>query len=446
MLVRFSIENFRSFYGKQIFSMAAGNTTRFKNHLISFNDNKILKGSVFFGANASGKSNLIKAIDFGKKVVLNGIKPSLIFGNNFRVDENALKKPGVFQYDFISNNHIYSYGFAISYEKNIFLEEWLYLCDNNKEKLVFSRTLGQEIYTELDFKQSENSQRFNIYANDVNDNKSFISEIIEHKLNDIPEFSPFFDTYKWFSLLFIIFPQSRYTNLRRFMANSGLASFENLLHYFDTGIEEITSKESSVDKALSFLPEELKTEIIHDVNEAFDKPQYGTRTAVEITIRDQHFNFIKKASGEIFVSQLRMNHGNKNDLFELKDESDGTRRLFDLIPIFQKGLGNAVIIVDELDRSFHTKLTEEFIRMFYEKTQRKSSQLIVTTHDSNLINLDLFRKDEIWFVQRERDHSSFIYSLNKFKDLVDTSVEKDYLLGRYGSLPIFNDVIEESDE
>lgn len=142
-----------------------------------------------------------------------------------------------------------------------------------------------------------------------------------------------------------------------------------------------------------------------------------------------------------------MNHGNPTDLFELDDESDGTRRLFDLIPLYQKGKENYVIFVDELDRSFHTKLTIEFLQKFFEKTEGLTSQLIVTLHDSNVMNLNIFRQDEIWFVERKGDHSSEIYSLNKFKERFDHSVAKDYLLGRYGSIPIFGtDGIDEEAE
>ena len=96
-----------------------------------------------------------------------------------------------------------------------------------------------------------------------------------------------------------------------------------------------------------------------------------------------------------------------------------------------------MILVDELDRSFHSKLTIEFIQKFFEKTQGANTQLIVTLHDSNVLNLNLLRQDEIWFVERSAEHSSELYSLNKFKERFDHSVAKDYLLGRYGAVPNF---------
>ena len=114
--------------------------------------------------------------------------------------------------------------------------------------------------------------------------------------------------------------------------------------------------------------------------------------------------------------------------------------MFDLIPLFQKLLLNAVVLIDEVDRSLHTKAVQEFINYFYSLTEQNASQLIVTTHDSNIMNLDFVRQDEVWFIERQKDHSSKLYSLNKFMARFDKKVEKDYLLGRYGAIPIFRQV------
>ena len=135
---------------------------------------------------------------------------------------------------------------------------------------------------------------------------------------------------------------------------------------------------------------------------------------------------------------MLLNHGNPDDLFEYSDESDGTQRLFDLIPIFFAQ--NRVILIDEIDRSLHTNLTRKFIEFFFSAANDNSSQLIATTHDSNLLDLDLLRQDEIWFVERKKDHSSCIYSLNKFKERFDKKIEKEYLIGRYGAIPILDNL------
>ncbi len=218
-----------------------------------------------------------------------------------------------------------------------------------------------------------------------------------------------------------------------------------LLNYFDTGIDSVSGKEKSMDETLGFLPEELRKDVTNDVQEAFANNENSKEVfSVEITIAGKRFSFFKNKKGEITAAQLVMDHGNPNDLFELIDESDGTRRLFDLIPLYKKGKQNCTILVDELDRSFHSKLTIEFIQKFFEKTEGEETQLIVTLHDSNVMNLNFLRQDEIWFVERREDHSSEIYSLNKFKERFDHSVAKDYLLGRYGAIPNFG--IEPWDE
>ena len=437
MLIRFSVENYRSFNERQIFSMAAGKHTRHKEQLVVVNGKRLLKAGVIFGANASGKSNLIKAVNFGKNIALNGVKKSITSNRHFRIDPDGINRPGIFQYDFISNGHIYSYGFAISYIKNIFLAEWLYLCDDNKEVCIFDRKVGKEVCSELNFTNEENAQRFHIYADDVTDNMSFLSEISSHKLKDIPEFSAFFDTLQWFKSLIIIFPQTKYRGIERFIKSDTNDSLGRLLNYFDTGIEEVFATIKPVEEVLSFLPETIKNKVISELQDGFEEDVRRATATAEVTISGKRFSFTKREDGTIVGSQLTMNHGNLADLFELDDESDGTRRLFDLIPLYQKGKQNYIILVDELDRSFHTKLTIEFLQKFFEKTEGLKSQLIVTVHDSNVMNLNIFRQDEIWFVERKKDHSSELYTLNKFKERFDHLVAKDYLLGRYGSIPNF---------
>lgn len=135
-------------------------------------------------------------------------------------------------------------------------------------------------------------------------------------------------------------------------------------------------------------------------------------------------------------------------MFDYTDESDGTKRLFDLIPLFYENRKVSVTLIDEIDRSLHTNLTRKFLELFYRTDEKKDCQLIATTHDSNLLDLDLLRKDEIWFVERQNDHNSKVFSLNKFKERFDKKKYKEYLIGRYGAIPIFDDkfVLEKINE
>lgn len=191
MLVRFSVENYRSFNKRQVFSMAAGKHTRHKEQIVSVNGKRLLKAGVLFGANAAGKSNLIKAINFGRNVALNEINSGRIVNRNFRIDSKSLQRPGVFQYDIWSNGHFYSYGFAISYLEAKFVSEWLYIIDGEKEKVVFERNEKGKVTTDIKFSNNENRQRFEIYSEDVSDEKSFLSEIVSHRLSEMEDFIPF---------------------------------------------------------------------------------------------------------------------------------------------------------------------------------------------------------------------------------------------------------------
>ena len=438
MLIRFSVENFLSFNQRQVFSMAAGKHTRHKEQLVVVDGKRLLKAGILFGANAAGKSNLIKAISFGRNIVLGGVSGGKLVNRNFRIDSMSINRPGVFQYDFYKNGHFYSYGFVVSYLQSKIVAEWLYLVDGDREISIFERNEDGTIDTDRRFSNVENKQRFSIYSEDVKDDTTFLTEIVSHKLEDIAEFAPFFDTKDWFESIVIIFPQTKFGDYRNLIMNDTLDSMGKLLAYFDTGIVALSGEEKTMDEVLAFLPEELKNQVIHDIQETFEKADNPQKLkSVEITIMGKRISFSKNNDGIIVGTQLMMNHGNKDDLFELLDESDGTRRLFDLIPLYQKANQNYIIIVDELDRSFHTKLTTEFIKKFFEKTEGAFTQLIVTLHDSNIMNLNLLRQDEIWFVERREDHSSELYSLNKFKERFDRSVAKDYLLGRYGAVPNF---------
>ncbi len=437
MLIRFSVENYRSFNTRQIFSMAAGKQSRIKEHIVNAAGKRILKGSFLFGANASGKSNLIKAINFGKNIVFSGVNAGKTVNRNFRVDSGSINRPAVFQYDIYKNGHFYSYGFSISYLTSKIVSEWLYLIDNDREIAIFERDESGKIGTELKFVDDEVKKRFDIYSEDVEEDKTFLVKMANHKLRDLVELSPYFDVVDWFKKLVIIFPQTKFDDLNQFLTDDSLETVGKLLKHFDTGIESLAGDRKPIEDTLSFLPDSLKNKIIEDVRNTFSEEDASKIQAIEISIAGRRVSCCCDAEGKITAAQLMMNHGNDRDLFDIADESDGTRRLFDLIPLYKKGEQDCVVIVDELDRSFHTKLTIEYIQKFYDRTKGTNAQLIATLHDINIMNLNLLRQDEIWFVERKDDHSTELFSLNKFKERFDRSVAKEYLLGRYGALPDF---------
>lgn len=194
------------------------------------------------------------------------------------------------------------------------------------------------------------------------------------------------------------------------------------INRFKPTLEEINERDFSYD--------EIK-EILMDINNVIKNNDLGK----------EFYNWLINPLDKVNIvyNKLLLNHGNSDDMFDYTDESDGTKRLFDLIPIFYENGRGSLILIDEIDRSLHTNLTRKFLELFFKIVEDRECQLIATTHDSNLLDLELLRQDEIWFVERQPDHSSKVFSLNKFKERFDKKIDKEYLLGRYGAIPVFDD-------
>ena len=456
MLVGFSVSNYKSFKETQSISLVASKITRHKKHVVERGNRRILKSSLIFGANASGKSNLVKAIRFSREIILKGLDNVNLSKTHFRIENEMYRQPGVFEYRIIVDNLEYSYGLAISYAERVILGEWLLRIDENgRELYLFNREFENNISyaeTELDNQNEVAINKMNFYLESFGVN---ISEAYKKKtiLNDIAlrandtdgVFYEIKKVYDWFESMIILFPSSKYNKLGEVAAVDAKQNiFSLLMKYFDTGIESVTGaiKQMDFDKILDRAPipdiERIKIDISNAIQE---KP-------IMVTVENQVFILRKDETGNIIYNKLLLNHGNDGDLFEYADESDGTKRLFDLIPLFYEGRDVSLILIDEIDRSFHTKLTRSFLELFYNYMEERECQLIATTHDSNLLDLELLRQDEIWFVERQEDHSSKVYSLNLFKERFDKKIEKEYLLGRYGAIPVFNDtfILEGLDE
>lgn len=439
MLIRFAVENYNSFKGQQVFSMVAGKQTRHASHCFTVEGKRLLKSSFFFGANASGKSNFVRALDFMRRVTLMGVGEMRYNDRFFRIDPEYKEKPGVFQIDFIAEKTIFSYGFAINYLTHEFCAEWLYRIDSSeKETCIFEREQEKRIITGL--RLNKNSEiRFGIYCEDLKADELLLNEVGNKKIDEDSDLHDFILAYEWFKRLIVVYPGSHARNKNDFFLNPAYDtdSMVGMLRAFDTGIEEITKGKQLAEKAFDFLPEKVKKDVLNDIEQTMrSKLQEEARCKIELG----GYQFeISIEEGEIIAEKIMLDHGNPAELFELSDESDGTKRLFDLIPLYEFGKKGKIIIVDELDRSFHSKLTEKYIKRFFEITKEKSCQLICTTHDLNLMDLRILRQDEIWFVEREMDHSTRIYSLSDYKERFDKNILNDYLIGRYGAIPCIQD-------
>ena len=158
-------------------------------------------------------------------------------------------------------------------------------------------------------------------------------------------------------------------------------------------------------------------------------------------MRSRHDFFILDIDkkGEVTCKTIKFSHNRKNILFNLSEESDGTIRILDLLEVLLSDKGKTYVI-DELDRCLHPNLTYKFVETFLKLAEQKKIQLIVTTHESRLMDFELLRRDEIWFVNKRKSGETDIYSLEEYNARFDQKIDKAYLEGRYGGVPVFSTV------
>ena len=443
MLIRFSVENFLSFKDEVEFSMVAGRTRKHKEHILTTgkrNDIRLLKTGVIYGANASGKSNLIKAMSFAKELIVQGIrKKQDIPVIPYRFDNATASKPSRFQFEIKCNPNAYIYGFEL--DKKQVRSEWLYEIRPASEKLIFERTTDLNGLTEIEFGDipltAEQNQAFlDFTALGTRRNQLFLTESIERNI------SYFEDIYNWFDkTLVLIFPDTKPGAgvVMRFMESAEFKQkYRDILGLLDLGIDDIDLPEFDFDTETR-LPNEIKERIKQDIQE-MNRESVGN-TIIHIPqldiliIVDSDNQY--KAHKCMTVHQIE--HESRKVLFELTEESDGTQRLFEIIPALIDLLNDErgrVFVIDELDRRLHAHMTYNILDIFLTNSTNKSSQMIVTTHESSLLDLDLVRRDEIWFIEKDGTGAASVYSLEEFAPRFDMDIEKGYLNGRFGSIPI----------
>jgi len=448
MLIGFSVSNYLSFKGEQRISFEASKITRHKTHVASNRNRRILKSGLIFGANAGGKSNLVKAIQFSRNIITNGLDKVDLSKSHFRIDSKMYKAPGIFEYRIAVGQFEYSYGIAISYSEKRIVSEWLIRIENSgKEIYLFNRDVDRadssHAESEVEFSLPEEKAKMYFYLEGFSENiseaykkKTILSDIALRANEKNGVFSEIRRVYEWFDNIIILFPNSKYNGLNEVAADKVKKQlFSSVMGYFDTGIESVegTRQQMDFDKVLNNISREDAERIKIDISNA------ANEHPIMFKVDDQVFELKKDENGNIVYNKLLLNHGNANDLFDYNDESDGTKRLFDLVPLFYENKRVSLILIDEIDRSLHTNLIKRFLELFFAIVENRECQIIATTHDSNLLDLELLRQDEIWFVERQEDHSSKVFSLNKFKERFDKKVDKEYLLGRYGAIPVFNE-------
>ncbi len=443
MLISIAIENFKSFDKLTSFNMIASNKLRNNKDRVFHADNvSILKSAVIYGANASGKSNLNEAFRFIQHCILSKkipLKSRQLYCKNKESNENRIS---TFEIKMYINGVCYAYGFDILLKEQTIVREWvLELTKSDEFKILFSREKGKFELSEELRANNDDMDKFKIYSEDLSENNSvlFLSEMNRNKkITKDSKLFFFKEIYNWFSEDVNIFsPDTPVTNFEYYYDVSSLKIVKHIIKSFDTGISDIKIRELSLEELQNKLNKEIFKDIINKVKEkATNNNINGFRLSMRS--KNEFFNIaMDSEDNEPIITTLSFKHGKSLCDFDFDEESDGTRRIFDLLDILLTENKNSVYIIDEMERSLHPSLTKHFIELLNEYHSKSNIQLIFTTHESTIMTQELFRRDQIWFVSRDELNNSNIYPLDRFNERYDKKISKAYLEGRYGAIPIF---------
>ena len=415
MLVEFRVKNFRSMRDEQVLSLVASKDKTLGDTNVMSTGLKaapgLLRSAVVYGANAGGKSNLINALQYMRGVVLESatvIQPGQTYGvQPFRLDDLSASEATEFEVTFIVAGVRYQYGFAITSQRIV--REHLLVYKAFKPQRWFERHFeadsGKDVY---EFGPGLKGAK-HLWEGATRPNSLFLSMAVQ--LNS-EAMRPVFD---WFSTALVIFneqaklsPQTSIQMLQQAEGRKQICAFLTAADISISDIEVITRKVPG-----------------HAVHLDLD----ANKTEVR--------------SEEVEEHQLRFSHVTERGraVFDLMDESSGTRNLLFLtgpvLDILTKGL---TLVIDELDTSLHTLLVRELVRLFHRPdVNTGGAQIIFTTHDTSLLDApNLFRRDQVWFIEKDKDQASTLVALAEFSPRKNEALERGYLIGRYGGIPFLN--------
>jgi AAA15 family ATPase/GTPase len=441
MVVSFSVSNFRSFWAEETLSLVASNRLMgtHDGHTVPIpaSEERVLRTAVLYGANGAGKSNLYKAFRYLKSVALKPRKRNVGTSRDaFRFSDRQ-DEPSTFDLQFIAASKLYRFGFKVDDQKII--EEWLVQVDGAREKTLYERTTDAHgtVKIEAPGLKSEGEKLRALVTVGGPQNQSFLATM--HATLDGQELGDEMNgILKWFRRrLVLIGPTTNYNSLGVKLArDKDFSAFAGeFLKSSSTGVDHLDVREDEIgeDELRTLLPESMVSKILKDVSEDEDgiarvKLADANELLLERTDQNHYYRISIQAAHD---------HGDgKTTPLELKEESDGTQRLLNLLPALHSlKLGSAIFFVDEIDRSLHPILAFKFLEFFLNSCEGGQRQVIVTTHESNLLDLDLLRRDEIWFAEKDERGATHLYSLADFKVRKDLEIRKHYLQGRFGAIP-----------
>jgi hypothetical protein len=443
MLVKVSIENFKSFDAPVELTMISSSKIQSnKDHRVKTKQTQILKYGVVYGANASGKSNLVDFFYFFQTAVRKGLPIESVEWFCKNQKENKQRESS-FEMQLTIGNKFYAYGFSAILSERKIVNEWLYeLYQDGNSKRIFEREASQRPMLDESINLTATERKkFEVYAEDFEGNSTtlFLTEMNRGKKYPArSKLIVFQEIYNWFcNNLYIIRPDTPFMDFEYYYDDESLNLINQVIQIFDTGITEVGIEEISLDELEASLPKEVFSNIMKHIRTKMEEDQTA-QLHVTMRSRESFFNISVEGHNEPIVKTIRLHHGKSFYTFRFEDESDGTRRLFDLIDMLLNRKDDVVYIVDELERSLHCKLTEHYLKLFMALHEGQKNQLLFTTHEAAIMDQNLFRRDEIWFVERNESNSSTVYSLDRFKERYDKLLSKAYLDGRYGAIPVFS--------
>jgi hypothetical protein len=419
MLIEFRTKNFRSLRDEQVLSLVASKDKE----LLDTNTMPtgiraaptVLRSAALYGANASGKSNVVKALQYMRGVVAESataLQPGQPFSvQPFRLDAASAGEPTAFEVTFVVEGVRYQYGFALTSQRIV--AEHLLVYKAFKPQRWFERTFdaatGKDVY---EFGPGLKGPKI-VWEGATRPNSLFLSMAVQ--LNN-EQLKPVFD---WFVTRLLILnevtplnPQFSVRMLQDADTRRRICEFLTAADVSIADIDVVTRK--------------VAGQHVH-----FDLVTGRTEVRAE----------------DVEENQLRFHHSTEQGkaVFDLQDESNGTRNLLFLtgpvLDVLSRGL---TLVIDELDTSLHTLLVRQLVQLFHQPgLNTGGAQLVFTTHDTSLLGApDLFRRDQIWFVEKKRDQASTLYGLSDFSPRKTEALERGYLMGRYGGVPFLKPLLD----
>lgn len=416
MLVEFSVQNYLSFHSRVTLSMRAaalGEVGLDRTFLVA-PGLRLLRSAVVYGANASGKSNLFKAMLFVRRFVINSSKEGQatesIPVTRFALSTVTAQQPSEFEIVFFHDQVRYRYGFSLDEER--IHREWLFCVAPQQvaEEELFQRA-SEMISVREGFPEGAGLERR------TRKNALFLSLVAQLNGEVAGKILQWFDGFRPISGL----EDRAYLSFTMKMLEEDKAPILELVQRADLGILDLHLDQMEVPgDLLSGLSEE-------------EKRKLGSRKVRRIQTEHQRYDEAHQPAGRV--------------LFEMKDESEGTRKFLALSgPILDVLATNKILVIDEFETRLHPLLARALVKMFHLSDEHSSAQLLCATHDSNLLDRRMFRKDQVWFTEKDRYGATSLYSLAEFRLGEDANYEREYIRGKFGAVPLLGQLWKSGEE